>query len=102
MPEMILSLLLATLAQTATPATPPAPPAVPAMQGMGGRGMGMRAADTNGDGVITRQEALAQAGERFDRMDTNHDGKLDATELAAMRRGPRGGRGDMPPPPRDQ
>jgi len=99
---MILSLLLATLAQTAAPATPPAPPA---MNGMVGRGMGMRAADTDGDGVITRQEALAQAGERFDRMDTNHDGKLDAGELAAMRRGPRGaggGRGDMPPPPRDQ
>ncbi len=101
---MILSLLLATLAQTAAPAPPPAtPPAPPAMQGMGGRGMGMRAADTDGDGVITRQEALAQAGERFDRMDANHDGRLDAAEMAAMRRGPRsGGRGDMPPPPRDQ
>jgi hypothetical protein len=136
---MILSLLLATMAQAA-PATPPAPP--PA-----GRVMGLRAADTDGDGIVTRAEALAQAdamfarmdtdkngtvtaekrhaamaargsrrpggegrltatrmrdmaGRRFDRMDTNGDGKLDAAELAAPRPGRRGGGdGAMPPPP---
>ncbi|MDF0489782.1 EF-hand domain-containing protein [Sphingomonas sp. H39-1-10] len=48
-------------------------------QGPGG-GMMMRA-DTNGDGVITRDEFLAQSAERFQRMDANHDGKLAGDEL---------------------
>lgn len=61
-----------------------------------GGGAGMRG---GGDREMTRAEALDRAGKRFDRLDTNHDGKLDAAELAAARpmRGPRGG-GDMPPP----
>jgi hypothetical protein len=48
---------------------------------------------------MTRANALDRAAKRFDRLDANHDGKLDAAELAAARpmRGPRGG-GDMPPP----
>ena len=46
----------------------------------GGGGMMMRA-DTNGDGVITREEFLAQAAERFQRMDANQDGKLSGDEL---------------------
>jgi len=137
---MILSLMLAALAQAApaTPAaTPPAPP--PA-----GRMMDLRTADTNGDGIVTRQESLARAdalfarmdtdrngtvsaderkaatadggspqggrrggmddgdltaarmremaGRRFDRVDANGDGKLDAAELAAAPTGPRGDR----------
>lgn len=48
----------------------------------------------------TRAETLERAGKRFDRLDTNHDGKLDAAEIAAgrpMRGGP--GAGDMPPAP---
>lgn len=63
-------------------------------------GMG-RAADPNGDGTITLAEARARAGERFDRLDTNHDGKLDKTELARPGRGFGRGRPgpDMPPPP---
>lgn len=49
----------------------------------GGRGgFGMRG---GGDGVLTREEAVQRAGARFDRIDTNHDGKLDAAELAAAR-----------------
>ena len=48
-------------------------------QGPGG-GMMMRA-DTNGDGVITREEFLAEATARFDRMDANHDGTLSGDEL---------------------
>ncbi len=65
-------------------------------------GGGMRGGNGGGggDGVTTREESLQRAGNRFDRLDTNHDGKLDAAEMAAGRpmRGPRGG-GDMPPPP---
>ena len=59
------------------------------------RGGGMRG---GGDRETTRADALDRAGKRFDRLDTNHDGKLDAAELAAARpmRGPRGG--DTPPP----
>ena len=73
----------------------------------GGMAAGARAmmrADANGDGVITREEYLAQAGQRFDRMDLNHDGKIDQTEMQQVgermrgRGGMRGG-GDMPPPP---
>ncbi len=66
--------------------------------GMGGGGMGGMRGDP--DGVITREETARRAGARFDRLDANRDGKLDAAELAAARpmRGPRGG-GDTPPPP---
>lgn len=52
----------------------------------------------NPDRTITRAEALAQADARFDRMDTNKDGKLDATEMAP-RRQPAAADGAMPPPP---
>ncbi len=84
---MILSLMLATLAQVA-PATPPAPP--PA-----GRMMDLRVADTNGDGVVTRQEALAHADALFARMDSDCNGTISADERkAAMADGgsPQGGR----------
>lgn len=68
-----------------------------ATRGGWGRGYGMRG---GGDGVMTRDQAVLRAGERFDRIDTNRDGKLDAAEIAASRpmRGPRAG-GAMPPPP---
>lgn len=54
---------------------------------MGGdRGMGPFArADANGDGIITRAEWIAAANARFDRFDTNKDGKLIV--------------GEIPPPP---
>jgi len=54
-----------------------------------GRGMMMRA-DTNGDGMISRAEFMAQAEARFARMDKNGDGVISADEL-----GRRGGRGLM-------
>jgi len=50
----------------------------------GGRkhdGMGRRM-DPNGDGSVTREEFEARALKRFDRMDANHDGTIDATERA--------------------
>lgn len=62
-------------------------------------GGGMMRADSNSDGVITRQEAIDQATMRFDRMDLNHDGKLDKAERAQVGQRMRAMRGDMPPPP---
>lgn len=78
----------------------------------GGRGwrrgemgaMMLKRTDTDNDGRISRAEMRAQADERFDRMDANKDGFIDASEMDAMRaRMPgRGGPGnDMPPPPED-
>lgn len=86
---MIISLLLAAMAQTVTP---PAPPP-------GGPG-GLRGADANGDGIVTRAEAMAQADAMFARMDSNHDGKVTPGErriameaMRAERRGNGPGRG---------
>ncbi|GAA0330069.1 EF-hand domain-containing protein [Sphingomonas oligophenolica] len=56
-----------------------------------GRGMMMRA-DTNGDGMISRAEFMAQADARFARMDKNGDGVITADEMGRMAgRGPGGG-----------
>lgn len=49
---------------------------------MGGRMMGR--ADADGDGAITLDEQRAQANKRFDRIDTNHDGKIDQAERDAV------------------
>ena len=46
-----------------------------------GGGMGMMRADANGDGMISKAEATAQANARFDTMDTNKDGTLTADEM---------------------
>lgn len=69
---------------------------------MGGGGM-MRA-DTNHDGVISRDEFMAAAAERFARMDANRDGRISGDELRmhgggrdgrpGRMRGDPGGRGD--------
>ncbi|MEG3088728.1 EF-hand domain-containing protein [Sphingomonas sp. PB4P5] len=76
------------------------------LRGMRGRGdmagMMLRHADTNKDGKVSRDESRAEADQRFDRVDANHDGFIDRTEMEAMRgpgRGPGGPGGDMPPPP---
>lgn len=70
--------------------------------GRGGFGGGFGGGGMRGDPdrVVTREDDAQRAGARFDRLDANHDGKLDAAEIAAARpmRGPRG-RGDMPPAP---
>lgn len=55
--------------------------------------------DADGDGVVTRDEAMAQADARFDRMDANKDGKLTADEMRPRR--PMGEPGATPPPPAD-
>jgi Ca2+-binding EF-hand superfamily protein len=82
-PLILLAMLLATsvtgLAVAASPSSSkPAPPRM----------------DTNGDGVIDRQEAAAhpRLAQRFDEMDKNKDGKLARDEMPAPRHGMRHGR----------
>lgn len=64
--------------------------------------------DANGDGMLSRDEAMAQADARFDRLDANKDGKLTPDEMHPRR--PMGGTepaasappavdGSPPPPP---
>ncbi|HSN20819.1 MAG TPA: hypothetical protein VLS49_09085 [Usitatibacter sp.] len=50
-----------------------------------GHGFGrlLKAADANGDGVLSRDEALAFAAKRFDSLDANHDGQVTADEVRA-------------------
>lgn len=65
----------------------------------GGPGFELARADANNDGNITRDEFLARPIEMFDRLDTNHDGVIQASERpqrpqrAEGERGERGGPG---------
>lgn len=52
-----------------------------AHQGHGHKGFGH--ADTNGDGMISRDEALARSDKRFARLDTNGDGVITQEEMNA-------------------
>lgn len=85
MRKFILGLALASsvLAGSAAVAQPAPPPSadrdMPRPQHNGPRGM-MRA-DANRDGVITREEARAEAERMFAERDVNHDGKLTAEEM---------------------
>lgn len=92
------------------PPPPRGPEGRPGMRGRVGERMAARM-DKDGDGMISLDEQKARALARFDRVDTNKDGKIDAAERKAMhdrmlamrdRRGPRGPGGPgghMPPPP---
>lgn len=92
--EPFTLILAALLAQTSADSMPPAPPPPPARA--------MMQADANSDGIVTRDEALAQADAQFAAMDTDHNGKLTGEErragMAAMRAARTGG--DTPRPPR--
>lgn len=75
----LAALVLTTAAQASDPA--------------GGAGPRGPAADVNGDGFVTREEAQAYpllAGQ-FDAADTNKDGRLDAAEMEAHRNAVRAG-----------
>lgn len=93
----LLPLSLAMLAAAPAPAQPAAsPPAAPQAQGItldqflarqSGRIM---AADTDGDGRVSKAEMMAMPtrgghdpSRMFDRMDANHDGYLDRAEIRA-------------------
>ncbi|HTJ98749.1 MAG TPA: EF-hand domain-containing protein [Bordetella sp.] len=55
----------------------------------GDRYAGMAAVlDKDGDGRISRTEFVNGPAKLFDRADTNHDGTVDAKELAALRASP--------------
>jgi hypothetical protein len=59
--------------------------------GRGGMGM-MRAADTNGDQMISKAEFTAAALARFDKADANKDGKITKEERQAARKAHKGER----------
>lgn len=59
----------------------------------GKRGNGFARLDTNGDGMISREEFAAPAMKRFDRADANGDGVITPEERAAMREARRAARG---------
>ena len=50
-----------------------------------GHGNQLARLDANKDGIITRDEAIAAATARFDKLDANHDGKIDQAEMAALK-----------------
>ena len=95
MRPMTLALLLAVGVSPALAQTPPEGAPTPPSGGLRSGGLMMRA-DADGDGVLTRAEAIAEAGARFDRLDANHDGRLTRDEMCASWDR---GRGDRPPPP---
>lgn len=54
-------------------------------EGDGGRSRMQLRADADNDGKVSQAEELAAATARFDRLDANKDGFLDAAEMSAMR-----------------
>jgi hypothetical protein len=101
MRRTFLALLLLGAATPALAQMPPAPlpEGTPMMPGERMRAGLLMRADANGDGTVTRAEALAAADTRFDRLDTDRDGTLTPEETRAAREAMRGSGGEGPPPP---
>lgn len=83
---LALALPGAAVAQTTPPAAPDGAmqrdvPRGDMPRGGGGGWRGMMRADTNGDGMISKDEAMAQSAERFAALDTNQDGVLTPDEM---------------------
>lgn len=51
----------------------------------------LKSVDTDGDGKVSKAEALAAAAARFDKADANKDGFLTVEEMKAARHGHHGG-----------
>lgn len=86
-----------TTPTTAARDTPPEPRG-------GMRGGWLMRADANDDGIITREEVIAEADRRFAALDGNRDGKISRDERRAAREArretrPSGAVGTVPPPP---
>lgn len=90
-----MALLLSASQAAATP--PPAAPPERRVErhvviinddGPGGPGGPRGPRDADNDGFVSREEFVAPMSRMFDRLDTNHDGRLSPAELA-----------DGPPPP---
>ena len=85
--SLILALGLSALAVDAAAQAGPA-------SGAGGPMMErLKKADTNGDGMISREEAkaLPRINEHFDEIDTNKDGQVTMDELRAFHEKQKGG-----------
>lgn len=81
MPKPTLYLLTAMLLAVSASACAQSERMAQAKQDMQER---LKAADTNGDGFIDRQEAdakLPRVAKNFDKLDADQDGKLSASEL---------------------
>lgn len=112
MNRFVLAALLGATALTAGAGVPAAaqtqPPAptrdAPPQPRDGGMRGGLMRADANNDGVVTREEVVAEADRRFAEMDRDRDGTISRDERRAARearRGPArvGGERAAPPPP---
>lgn len=82
--------LASSFAFSALAQTPPAP-ATPA-SGARAHGKGLKALDTNGDKMISRDEAKGRPHltKNFDAIDANKDGQLSRDELKAYRQAHKG------------
>ena len=88
--KSILALTAVALASVATVAVAQSAPGAP-----GHRGAFMerlKAADTNGDGMLSKSEAAAlpRLARHFDAIDANHDGQVTFDELRAAMQAKRG------------
>ena len=84
--------ILAAAAVTASSAfAQPATPNAQATQPHAHHGGRFATLDHNGDGYLDKTEVSGKLAENFDKIDTNHDGKLSRDELRAAWKAHRGG-----------